>query len=415
MPGPSLADIQSLPQIDRDILFSQMGLTQEQGNQDEMLSQLAQQVAQAQQGVQSAQQDYSNLAAMPPPSSGAPETIRNLFANIASGVTGNPVYSQQAGEINTQNLSSAVEFRKAQLDTLHDALLRRATLAQSLGNLEVSTKATMQAGRVAGERHKLDKLEEDKRQFAQDRVMRDLEHQNRMAEIAAQGAQTRQTKQATANEITPDDLNSMIRVTGTGDSFVDISTVPPAKKYKVQTMAAQQGMMALDKPGVEKSAKIDEALENIQTMKQIVKDRVEHGQMPSQGGLEWLSKWVPITASGVLKTDPIVAAWPVWRLTAIQQLQALTTGPGSGMRLVREEIRLATKNDIPNMTDTGPAAVQKLENVENLVKRRAKTILNSYWGSTPIRMKSPTGEVGMVPADKVQEALLKGARIVEAP
>ena len=347
MPGlygetPTLAELQGLPQIDRDILFSQMGLNQEQGNQDEMLSQLAQQVAQAQQGVQSAQQDYSNLAAMPPPSSGAPETIRNLFANIASGVTGNPVYSQQAGEINKQNLSSAVEFRKAQLDTLHDALLRRATLAQSLGNLEVSTKATMQAGRVAGERHKLDKLEEDKRQFAQDRVMRDLESKNRMAEIAAQGAQARQTKEVVGGEVlSPADYANDLHVEDDGRKWMDATLYKGKDLNGLRKFATSQGARVLGANDVSQLQDINSSLENINRMNESLKGKLAE---------KWYDpKRLTNVISSMVGSDKELAAYAAFFPTRIRALRA--EAGSKSFRMTNAEINRMEHNS-PGLSNT---------------------------------------------------------------
>lgn len=77
-------------------------------------------------------------------------------------------------------------------------------------------------------------------------------------------------------------------------------------------------------------------------------------------------------------SDPsgdVLAAFSTWRTSAVDILQALAGGSGSGLRINQAEINMSLQSDIPQVTDTVGVAMQKMADIQTQLNNATQGIV----------------------------------------
>lgn len=391
----SLFQLQNMDPIYRDALMSQMGLAKSsQQGMDQLMSQLAQEALGAQERAAASQGDYEALAKQPPPMEGPGEVTRSLFGNIASAVSGQPQFAQQAQAANARDLGSLMEARKERLAVLHDQVTQRAQLAQQLGNLKLSTSLHQQAGQLERALGNIDKLQQSQVELGQQKQLEGVKHgyEMELQKLKNEGglAEALTRANAATTNVTPENLMNMNKVIETPfGKFLDVSGYTGKLKMAMEQAAAQipnekggQGLPALDAAGKTKLQNLTTAYQNMLNMLNATQDI-----LPQKGGLGKLLAAGPITVSSIFQLGQKGeerASWQRWGSEAIQLLSALAGGPGSNLRINQQEIATIRKA-LPTLYDTVPTAVRKINGIMQMIEARAKPLITNDWTPEDIK------------------------------
>ena len=161
------------------------------------------------------------------------------------------------------------------------------------------------------------------------------------------------------------DLSYYIKTTANGNKYVDLSTVTDAKeKAALQDAAQAAGVPPVTDADAAKINAIDDTRSNLakQIEDQFAKVGYTNGFTKALGGFG---------ASNSVEEafgNADIGSFNAWRTAAINSIQALAGGVGSGIRINQAEINSAMENDIPNKSDTvavGNAKIAVLKNQLN--------------------------------------------------
>ncbi len=174
------------------------------------------------------------------------------------------------------------------------------------------------------------------------------------------------------------DLQYYIKTTANGNKYVDLSTVTDAKqKAALQNAAQVAGIPPLTDQNAAKINAIDDTRSNLDQIKnQFAKVGYQNGATKLLGG-GGLSN----TIEGFFgNTD--IGSFNAWRTAAINSIQALAGGQGSGLRINQAEINSAMENDIPHQSDTVAVGNAKLEVLRHQLNNWENQLLGTSGGST---------------------------------
>lgn len=157
-------------------------------------------------------------------------------------------------------------------------------------------------------------------------------------------------------------------LTASGGAIINEDKVPANQQAIIQQLAAQNGVPYLKSGDLDKYQSILVTQENLKNM-QVVSDRILSSGL---GGRTVGALWNQI--SGALQLNPDVASFKAWRDTAVNTIQALAGGQGSGFRLNQAEINLAA-NNLPTITDNLETAKAKMTIVNDMLGRWQNQIL----------------------------------------
>jgi hypothetical protein len=344
----------------------------------------------AQQGAADAAQQYQQAAAAPLPGPDFGQFLSTLGGNVASILSGNPSYQQNARQDVQQSKAQTFKARAENLQGLQQVAQQKAEQAQRAGDLEAEQKSRKEYETLAKQlevvqaNHKIQlgnqaKADELKQQ-----------HANRLSEIAAQGAESRKTK-ATPSPTVPGTqsapwLQRLTRKTTDGVPWIPIGSLTGKTKNEAIIKASELGIPTVDKTEEAPLKEIQIARLNQQKMQR----QIEKFLPP-----DWQSRpqSVPnIAFSKFLKDNNLLSAFGAWRETAVQQLKA--TAGITGNRQAQKQFELVLKNDIPQTgvfnADPLPVALQRMANVSAMLQSRQDVILNpsldtlpEYNGDTP--------------------------------
>lgn len=154
-------------------------------------------------------------------------------------------------------------------------------------------------------------------------------------------------------------LKDYVTISTKGNQYVDLSTVSDkAEKKAVETQARASGIPVVTDANAGKMNAIEDTRNNLDNIQaQFDKIGYSNGFTKATGGLGFgLSNRV---ADFFGSTN--VGSFKAWRTAAINSVQALAGGTGSGLRINQAEIDAATKNDIPNISDTVAVGKAKMD------------------------------------------------------
>jgi hypothetical protein len=212
-----------------------------------------------------------------------------------------------------------------------------------------------------------------------------LQHQNRMAEIAAQGSQERTTNAAKPAprvplEDQPVDFNKFVKTSYGGRKYLAIGDMTGNVANKLRIQAADAGVIAPDKAsqaGVTDVARAQLDLDKLEKDVLPLVPRDPQGRI-----LGAFNRKI----STLAQTDPARAAYRVWADAAIPVLRA--TAGSKNLRITQEQVKLAISN-IPKQDDTWSTVEKKLAVLRTLLGNAESSLLDV--NLSPGAAKDPLG------------------------
>lgn len=169
----------------------------------------------------------------------------------------------------------------------------------------------------------------------------------------------------------PLDITLDVRSTRSGQKWIDPSNYKTDEIDKLREAAAALGVKVVTKAEASHLKNIETARLNQAALMQDIQD-----SLPKDAAGRVLAA-PGILLSKALQTEDALAAYGSWRQSAIQTLQALVGGAGSGLRINQAEIAQSLQNDIPKLTDTIETAQHKLANLQKQFDNAEAGILGS--------------------------------------
>ncbi len=175
-------------------------------------------------------------------------------------------------------------------------------------------------------------------------------------------------------------LDNFVTTSSKGNQYVDLSTLTDkAQKAVVENAARASGVPVLTDANVQKMNAIEDTRNNLDNIKaQFDKIGYSNGTTKALGGFGLSNRVQDLFGN----TD--IGSFKAWRTAAINSIQALAGGVGSGLRINQAEINAAMQNDIPNEGDTVAVGEAKL----NVLKSQLDS-----WENTLLNQNSPSSSV----------------------
>jgi len=190
-------------------------LTAAQAQEQAQIDAVSQQAAEADAQAQAAQGQFQAAAGAPPPQ--ANNFVPQLFSNAASVLGGNPDYAQGARTRGLAAQSDLMETRRQNLIAMGDLHEQKARMARELGNAELELKSRQAHDKVTKAIEEMDRLRNEEaatkkadQKRTQELHDQDTEQANKLAQIAATGAQQRMTA-TTKAEKNPAERAALVR------------------------------------------------------------------------------------------------------------------------------------------------------------------------------------------------------------
>lgn len=205
-------------------------------------------------------------------------------------------------------------------------------------------------------------------------------------------------KDATAESDLPK-LDDLKGTTASGHTFVDVSQLSPKQKAPVVAQSYAQGLVPVDKSGVQALGVIDKARNTLNS--QLAS--VEPYLATTAGGR--VANYPNIKLGQIFQTNPDLGAYSAWRDGAIQALQGLSAG-GTGLRIQQSAINNMIAS-LPRTTDTWATAQRKVQIIQGMIDNAERPIVTRNWQKTggasaaaaPIQwIRGPNGRPMRAPA-----------------
>jgi len=189
-----------------------------------------------------------------------------------------------------------------------------------------------------------------KLQAKQDMDKLRMEHEYRMEEANTKTG-------ANLNGLT---LGDYAKTTSNGNSYIDLSTVSDkAEKKLVENAARLNGIPIVTDTNSAKINAIEDTRTNLDNIKaQFDKFGYQNGLTRTLGGFGGTNRIAELFG------DTDIGSFNSWRTAAINSIQALAGGMGSGLRINQAEINAAMENDIPRKGDTIAVGHAKMDNLK---------------------------------------------------
>jgi hypothetical protein len=366
------------------------GQTSLEGQQQE----LAGRTQAAADAASQAGQRYQQAAQTPVPQvNPLQQSLESSLGNAASVLSHNPGYAQNARDRLQAQQQQLVQARIDNLTSLRDTYDQKARAAEQLGNTEMAGELRLKQEQLGKTLQALYDIQHQGLIEERQTGVQQLKGQQQQGQIAARGAQQRETNaaleagknyragltatgglglQAAEPGNIPQALQGLITTTRGGQKVLDMSKVPPKQRGMANAVAAANGLIVAGPQEMQ-------ALQNIQSTR-LTMDKV-FNQVQDLLPKDWqdrIQQTPGITMAQLLQTDPVRGAFRAWREQAIKQVRAVA-GPGSNYRLTQAQIELAIKNDIPQLNDTWDTARQRLKNLSDMLDSSEEPILSRDW------------------------------------
>ncbi len=159
-----------------------------------------------------------------------------------------------------------------------------------------------------------------------------------------------------------------------GGQYINADKVPAEQANIVKTLAAQNGVPFLSSDEVSKMRSIDVTQSNLQQLEGVTKQILGSGLTGRTLGAAWNN------ISSALQLNPNISSFNAFRDTAINTIQALAGGAGSGLRLNAGEISTAVGN-LPTISDNLETAQKKISLVNGFLDKWKTELMQ---GSQPV-------------------------------
>jgi hypothetical protein len=352
-------------------------------------------------GVQPSRWDYAlaQLASVPQP---APNRSGDFSADAVAGLLrglGNAALGRQQGRAQQSQMAmqQAAARNEANLKATQEQAKARGEFVQGL-----EKRAAARADQPTLERIK---AEADARRAPEPTLARI------QAESAARARGTASVKPAA--EAT--DYSGDVETTTGGQQYLDISKYLGKDRTAATNWARQAGVPFTDAGQSDAVRQTDVARLNLEKLQQYITDVLppDWRDRPQAIPQIKLKQW--------LQSNHKVASYGSFRTAAINLMRA--AAGAKGLRINQAEILQSFANDIPQLTDDLPTAVQRIDNMNQqldsmvsgmLTKNRAAVMQKLRGGATApagkVRMTSPSGKVYEFDASQADSARAHGYR-----
>lgn len=161
-----------------------------------------------------------------------------------------------------------------------------------------------------------------------------------------------------------------------GGQYVNADKVPTNQQDLVKQLSAENGVPYLETGQVQKIQSIDVTNDNLTQLNGVASRILGSGLTGKTIGATWN------IISSVLQLNPEISSFNAFRDTAINTIQALAGGAGSGLKINQGEINTAVGN-LPKITDNLETAQKKIELVQGFMNKWKSEILTGTPGVTP--------------------------------
>lgn len=220
------------------------------------------------------------------------------------------------------------------------------------GNIEAAQKAITDAGQQIGA----------------------IEKETNPQVLNARVNQAVNTEVQKAKALAPE-LAQVTRTTQAGRQYISADDAQGESGKFIRQQAAAAGIPVVDKDTASTLADIDTAKQNQAYMLSLI------GPKLAASAAGRLGTAPANTIEKLAQTDPELASIGTFRNAAIQSMRAVAGS--KGLRINQAEIQMAIDNDIPKMTDTLPAAAQKLKNLQTFLDNSESAHLTYNRGQLP--------------------------------
>lgn len=168
-------------------------------------------------------------------------------------------------------------------------------------------------------------------------------------------------------------LGDYAKQTSSGNSYIDLSTVTDKNEKKLVENAARLNRIPIvTDANASKINAIEDTRTNLDNIKaQFDKIGYQGGGTKTAGGFGLSNRIAGLFG------DTNVGSFKAWRTAAINSVQALAGGQGSGLRINQAEINAAMENDIPTISDTIPVGEAKMENLKKQLDNWEEILLGT--------------------------------------
>jgi len=338
--------------------------------------------AQATQEASQAGQAFQQAAAAPVQTPDALASMLPLLTgNIASVIAQDPSFAKRGAEEVGKRREDLARTRADNLVALKDNYDKKALLAAHLGDNETEMDMRQRSEQLSKTLEVL--LQGEHERSAKENI--GLQHQNRMAEIAAQGAQERTTqKEKPAPRVPledqPVDFNKFVKTSYGGRKYLVPGDMTGNVANKLRIQAAAAGIPVPDKASVAGVTDVGRAQLDLDKLE---KDVLSLVPRDPQGRILGAANR---KISQLAQTDPARAAFRVWADAAIPVLRA--TAGSKNLRITQEQVRLAISN-LPTANDTWSTVEKKLAVLRTLLGNAESSLLDT--NLSPGGAKDPLG------------------------
>jgi hypothetical protein len=173
----------------------------------------------------------------------------------------------------------------------------------------------------------------------------------------------------------PQIVQTYTQTTSDGIPYINMSKVAQANQNVVKLLAAQYGIPALEDEDVTKVRSIDVTSQNLDQMGKTADSILSSGLFGRIKGL------TANKIEAMAQTNPEISSFQTYRDAAINAIQALAGGSGSGFRLNQSEIEVASSN-LPIITDNKETAQMKLGIVKSFLNKWKNQMLPNQQSNT---------------------------------
>lgn len=196
-------------------------------------------------------------------------------------------------------------------------------------------------------------------------------------------------QQAGAIDITGTGLPVAMNYMANGTPYIAQDKIDPRLSGLVQSLGPSMGIPVLNTEQVSKVQSIDVTKQNLDQLSQTVNGQNGQGGILS-GGLYGRTVGAGLnTLSDLFQTNPEISAFKTYRDTAINTIQALAGGSGSGFRLNQGEINTAVSN-LPSLTDNLETANKKLSLLNGFLDKWSSELVGKQ-ATAPSSSNSQSG------------------------
>lgn len=393
-----------------DVLLQMEALRQAQAQA------LAQHTAEATSQAQGAAEQYAQAAQAPPPDIAPLAALLNTIqGSVSSILSGDKGFQQRAEERTQDSRAGLLKARADNLRALQDVYKQKAEEAQKAGDLEQTEKYRRQF-EMLSKQFEVVSANQKRTQAQEDAQALEATRQaNRLALKKTLGAPTPKEK-PTAEDLSY--LGSLTTTLPDGRKFLDLGGFAAKEKAAARQWAVQNNVLPVEKEQAFELRDIQGAKLNLKSLFDDI-----NGLLPKDAATRAAAA-PGIKLSRLLQISGRRAAYATWRTSAIKALRA-TTGSKS-FRMTQQEVNLAIKNDIPELTDTYEVALDKLQRVGQLLDNAQAPILDRAWaqaslggpgatpaptGGTKVKMRAPDGKLYNVDSGEADEAKQNGWKV----